>query len=131
MTLASRILTADDLKKEEVTIPEWDNVTVIVRAMTGTQRAQFVKDNDKHGVYVAMLRALMGSVLDPETMKPVFEPAHQDDLTKKNGTTIDQLFLVLAKISGLNPQGVAEAEKNSQPANEDSTSSSPNSSTVQ
>ena len=130
-SIASRILAANDLIEQEITIPEWDNVTVIMRAMTAQQRAEFAR-TQAAGPQKAMASVIIACMLDPESKKPVFEAAHRDELLSKNGQVVESLFMVLADISGMDRAAWSKIEKNSQTAgNGDSTSPSPNSSIVQ
>ena len=72
--LRSRILEANDLDSEVITVPEWDNAVIEIRSMTGRDRAALQKhfkgdDFDMETWYVELVLA---TVYDPDTGKRVF-----------------------------------------------------------
>jgi hypothetical protein len=130
MSLRSKILEVRDLKERTVTVPEWGDATLVVRGMTGAQYDRFITAHTASPVK-AMAEALIGCVIDPETGKPVFEPADRDTLMSKNGSVLVSLTKVLTEVSGVGIAAWADAEKNLPLAGDDSISISPNNSTPQ
>jgi hypothetical protein len=114
--LRDRILSATDIRREQVHVPEWD-VTVEVRGLTGTQRAKLMKSGfDSRGavdferLYPELLIA---SVFDPASGEPVFTEADRDALNTKSGAALERVAQAAMRISGLSPEAQVEAEKNS------------------
>jgi hypothetical protein len=124
MKLRDQILSARTLKEREV---DFLGQRVIVREMTGRERYEMaeamrtgkgIKANGQ-----AMVNALILCLLDPETHKPVFEPADRDALLDMSGVAIDDVITVMTQLSGLSPDAIAVAEKNSPKTESESTSS--------
>ena len=113
--LRDKILAAEDIKSELVTVKEWD-VTLEVRGLSGRQRADYLKEViDSKGkmnfdkMYPALI---IMSVFDPDTKEPVFKAGDLDALAGKSGAALEQLAQVAQRLSGLNPEALGEAEKN-------------------
>lgn len=117
MNLATKILEKNDLKEELIEVEEWC-ASVVLREMTGAQRAEWIAHAKKAGEYIAMVRMFIGCALDPDTRKPIFEPAHQDALMAKSGGVLDRLMRRIAVLSGIALDSQAEAEKNSTSASD-------------
>jgi hypothetical protein len=117
MSLREDILNIVDIKEELVEIPEWKK-TVLVRGLTAEQKATLNGDlmpnpDTKRIDYKRMYGELivMG-VLEPDTKKPVFEPADIQTLLQKNAGVIENLAMCVLAMSGLMPGQQAEALKN-------------------
>lgn len=112
--LRSLILSADDLKYEDVDVPEW-GVKVRIMCMTGEERSVVVQQYDMEDRDMATIQAvtLVKTMRDPSTNEPIF--TEQDDvhrIVKKSGAVLDMLFGVATRVSGITKQEVeAEAEK--------------------
>ena len=108
------ILGHDDLKREELPIPEWGG-SVFVRTLTASERDQFEdrvladKKTTKRDI-----RALLAvaSVCD-EQGKPLFTPADVPQLGRKSAAALDRIFDVAMRLSRIGKQDVEELEKNS------------------
>jgi hypothetical protein len=115
--LRDKILAADDIKEELVTIPEW-GVTVKVRGFTGQQRAEYIVGNmNLAGTGLDPVRGtaslVIAAALDPETDEPVFGPADRDALMSKSGKALDTVGAVALRLSGMMPEAVEAAKKDS------------------
>jgi hypothetical protein len=114
--LRSRILGASDLRKERVSIPEWD-VTLEVRGLTGTQRARLMQngfDGRGQAVFDRLYPELViASTFDPESGEPVFAEGDRDALNAKSGAALERLAQVAMRVSGLTADATEQAEKNS------------------
>ena len=114
MNLRDSILSArGQLKEREV---QFFGQKVIVRELTGMERYQMGDavrtKRDLVAQGQAAVSALIWCVLDPETRKPVFEPADRDTLMSMSGAAVNELISVMNEISGLGPDATPEAEKN-------------------
>lgn len=111
------ILKADDLKTQDVEVPEWGG-SVRVRSLTGAERDKFeatnyeIKDN-KTVMKLENVRARLVSLaaIDGEG-KSLFTPEDVAALGKKNAAALDRLFTVAQELSGLREKDLKEAEKN-------------------
>lgn len=132
MTLTrDAILTADDLKKEEIQVPEWGG-SVFIRCMTGTERDAFeseaytVRGKDVQINRENFRARLLVRVLVDEKGERLFSDKDIASLGAKSGKALDRVFTVAMKISGLSKEDVEDLTKNSSPGEKDaSTSSSP------
>lgn len=115
MNLRDKILNANDIKSEKVTVEEW-GVEVEVRGMTGEARAEIMEQAvDKEGnmnFKKLFPTIIIASTYDPETGAKVFEPADLDMLNSKSGGALDKVSKVAMKLSGLDEEAVKKAEKN-------------------
>lgn len=134
--LRERILAADDLDSEVVDIPEWDNVKLELRVMTGTERAHMVerskhanpdeKGLDPHKFYP---NVLIASCFDPETGARVFTDSDVKALSDKSAAVLERLATRCMELSGLSDAAVKRLGKDSETTPSDaSTSSSPSTS---
>jgi hypothetical protein len=120
MTLLSKtaILTANDLKSEDVEVPEWGGA-VRVRSFTGRERDAFEAsmvrgDGKDRKVDLTNMRArLVGLTVIDETGQRLFTDEEVDLLGAKSGAALDRVFAVAQKLNGLSGADVEELSKNS------------------
>lgn len=113
-----QILNADDLKTEEIFIPEW-NFTVIVKAMTGQERDAFeasiveLKGSTQSYKFENIRAKLVAkTVINPETKEPMFSVGDIEALGKKSAAALDRIFSVSQKLSKITGADVEELAKN-------------------
>lgn len=130
MTLLTKsaILSADDLKTEDVEVPEWGG-TVRVRAFSGRERDAFEAslvrgDGKDRKVDLTNMRArLVALTVVDETGQKLFTHDDVDLLGAKSGAALDRVFAVAQKLNGLSAADVEDLTKNSSGApSADSTS---------
>ena len=120
MTLLSKsaILAADDLKTEDVEVPEWGGI-VRVRAFSGRERdafeASLVRGDDKdRKVDLTNMRArLVALTVIDEFGQKLFTHDDVDLLGAKSGAALDRVFAVAQKLNGLSASDVEDLTKNS------------------
>ena len=120
MTLLSKtaILTANDLKSEDIEVPEWGGA-VRVRSFTGRERDAFEAsmvrgDGKDRKVDLTNMRArLVGLTVIDETGHRLFTDEEVDLLGAKSGAALDRVFAVAQKLNGLSGADVEELTKNS------------------
>jgi len=114
------ILTADDLKREEVDVPEWGG-SVLVREMTGTERDQYERrmvqaKGNKPGINLdglvnmrawVAVRCIIG-----EDGKQLFSEKDVAALGRKSAAALDRVYDVATRLSGLSAEDVEDLEKN-------------------
>lgn len=112
------ILQAPDLPVEEVEVPEWGGV-VRVRALSGAERdaleASIVEQqgsNVRINLHNMRARLVAMSVVD-ENGKRIFSDEDIEALGRKNAQALDRIATVAMRLSGLRPQDLQEAVKNS------------------
>ena len=107
MSLRDTILTADDLGSRIVDIPEW-GVTIELRGMTGEQRMKLWEATQAKTRTHFYADIMIACAFDPESGKPVFDPADRDAIGGKSGAVLDRLTGVINELSGTS---VEEAEE--------------------
>ncbi len=114
MTLRETILQADDIEEAVIQVPEWEDVKITLRSLTGKERVllyEGVTGKQKMYTYADILIA---TARDPETGEPVFDPADREALAEKSGNVLDRLASEVLGLSGLDTDE-AEAEVESDP----------------
>ena len=120
MTLLTKagILAANDLKTEDVDVPEWGGA-VRVRSFTGRERDAFEAamvrgDGKDRKVDLTNMRArLVGLTVIDEAGQRLFTDEEVDLLGAKSGAALDRVFAVAQKLNGLSGADVEELTKNS------------------
>jgi len=120
MSLLSKtaILAANDLKSEDVEVPEWGGA-VRVRSFTGRERDAFEasmvrgEGRDRKVDLTNMRARLVGLTVIDETGQRLFTDEEVDLLGAKSGAALDRVFAVAQKLNGLSGSDVEELSKNS------------------
>ena len=123
-----QILKQDDLKREQVDVPEWGG-SVWVRTLTGTERDQFEGSViERRGKDTAFnyrnLRAKLAvlTIVDEKGTR-LFTDDDVAALGLKSSAALDRVFEIAQRLNGLSRQDVDELAKNSGSVpSEDSTS---------
>ena len=111
------ILAADDLKSEEVDVPEWGG-KVRVRALRGSERdsyeqSLFVGQGEDRKFTLANARAkLMVLCIVDDEGKRMFQDGEADLLGQRNAAVLDRLYDVANRLSGMGRGAVEAAAKN-------------------
>lgn len=119
MGLREQILAAHDEHMEMVSIPEWGNLTVYVRIMTGAERDKFeadtVRTNGKDmklNMINVRARLCVLCACD-EKGKRIFLDADADALGDKSARGLDRIFSVAQRLNKLRKEDVEDLAKNS------------------
>lgn len=117
MLTKETILTADDLPRVKVVVPEWGGLEVYVRTMTGAERdrweietvpaRQKAKD---HTNIRAMIAAL---TLCDEHGNLLFTQDDVEALGRKSAAALDRVVEAASKLNRFTDKDVEELEKNS------------------
>lgn len=120
------ILAANDIKTEEVDVPEWGG-TVLIKAMTGTQRDAFEASivdyssntkNPKMKLDNARAKLLVKTIIG-EDLQPIFTAADIEALGLKSAAAMDRCYSVASRLSKISPDDIEELTKNSPTVQED------------
>jgi hypothetical protein len=111
------ILAAQDLKRIEVSVPEWGG-TVLVRAMTGAERDAWEQSLTVGGkLDVSNVRArLVASCAVDESGALLFSPADAVALGSKSGAALERVAKVAQRLNGLTEEALEDARGNSSAA---------------
>ncbi len=127
------ILNVKDIHTEEVYVKAWD-AWVCVKSLTGKERDQFersivdwkgsgrktkaeMKDNIR-----ARLVAL--TVVDPETLEPLFKAADVAALGEKSAAALDTIYEAAQRLSKISDDDVEELTENFTPTHDEDSISS-------
>jgi len=114
-----QILTQDDLKKEELFIPEWSG-KVLVSEISGDARdelEQFMANESqksKEGQYAHIRAALVAATLVDEKGNRLFTLQDAMEIGRKNGQALDRIFDVANKLNKIYGAEREDLEKNSE-----------------
>jgi len=113
------IMAADDLAYEEMVVPEWNDMKVRVRQLTGSERGFFEGAVTKVGGVgddmsvqmdpTKMRVTLVALTLCDEKGKRIFTDREIDALGTKSSSAIERIYEVSARMSGLTAESVEEA----------------------
>lgn len=104
MSLRDRILSADDIGKETLSVPQW-NLDIEVRTMSAVQRSRMLQtctlpdgNIDLDRLYPMMIIA---TVFDPETGGQAFSPDDISVLQDKSAAAIEFVAQKAMEMSGM------------------------------
>jgi hypothetical protein len=112
-----QILTADDLVKEEVSVPEWGG-SVFVTTMTAKDRDAFesslfeTKGKETKQNLTNMRARLAAMTIVDENGKRVFDINDMDALGQKAAPALNRIFDVAKRLNGIGQEAEAELTKN-------------------
>lgn len=116
--LAEEILNINDERTELVTVPEWNNIKILCKNLSGADRAvlsgMLEVDGKTNKVKTKSTTAdivILGAY-NPDTGDRVFSQSQKAGLLMKNSKPLERLATVIQKLSGLDQDGVDDAEKN-------------------
>ena len=113
------ILSFDDTKREELTIPEWNDCTVYIHRMSARERdafelamvsAQGRKKNGQDHMQNIRARFAVYTVHDAEG-KRIFEDGDVDALGNKSGAALDRIFEVSRRLNKFSSDDIDELKK--------------------
>lgn len=128
--IRDQVRESDDIESEQITVEQWNNVTLEVRSMTGRARARMFKgisnvDSGEVDIEKMYPEIIVNTCYDPETGERVFSEEDVDWLNTKSSGALEKVARVGMRLSGMDRQAETEAGKLSKAEeNGDSTSSS-------
>jgi len=111
------ILAAQDLKREEVAVPEWGG-SVLVRTMTGAERdawEQSLANGGKIDVSNVRARLVAACTID-ESGALLFSAADAQALGAKSGSALERVAKVAQRLNAITEEALEEARGNSSAA---------------
>lgn len=111
------ILTADDLKREIIEVPEWGG-SVCIGEMTGTRRDKYESDlfsmrNDNVELTDLRAKLVAQSIIDPSTGELMFSQGEVKALGQKAFRALDRVYAVAERLNSLTTLDAEEDAKNS------------------
>lgn len=128
MNLRDKILAANDIPSQTVTIPEWD-VELVVKGMSAGDRITLMQnayDQETGQVNMAAVYpdVVVACLMDPDTNEPVFSEQDKSLLMSKSSAAIEQIASIGLQLSGIGQDAQDAAGKGSSPIPNDDSSSS-------
>ncbi len=115
----AEILAQDDLKTEDLQIPEWGGAWVRVRTLQANERDWFeastVQRNGKEittNLQNIRARLCLLCMVD-ENNERIFQPEDEFPLGGKSAAALDRIFSVAQRLNGLRDEDVEDLAKNS------------------
>lgn len=102
--LRSRILAANDIKIEKISIPEWGG-DYYVKIISGTDRDAFEEGYAEQKMKAFRVRFLVLALCD-ENGERIFEDKDVVELGKKSSVVINRVFEDAWKINAFTPEAV-------------------------
>ena len=115
----AEILAQDDLKYEDVEVPEWGGAMVRVRSLNASERDRFEastvqRNGKKVTTNLENIRArLVLLCLVDEKGERLFDEGDTYPLGGKSAAALDRIFTVAQRLNGLRDEDVDELAKNS------------------
>ena len=115
----AEILAQDDLKYEDVEVPEWGGATVRVRSLNASERDRFEastvqRNGKKVTTNLENIRARLCLLcLVDENGERLFQEEDTYPLGGKSAAALDRIFTVAQRLNGLRDEDVDELAKNS------------------
>jgi len=116
MLSKEQILSADDLTREQVNVPEWGG-DVYVYTMSGEERDSFevsIMDSKGKATFLNIRAKLCARTIRDEEGNRYFTDKEIDVLGKKSGQALDKIFDVAKRLNGIGKEEIKELEKNSE-----------------
>lgn len=114
MGMRDLILSADDLKREPLEVPEW-GVTIFVRVMSGSERDRFEAAHLKAPEKDFRARLAVACVCD-EAGAPVFTADDVPALGAKSSAALTRISEVAARLNRMGKEDYDELGKGSGPS---------------
>jgi hypothetical protein len=105
----SRILAANDIKIEKISIPEWGG-DYFVRIISGTDRDSFEESYAEQKMKAFRVRFLVLCLCD-EGGSRIFKDEDAAELGKKSSVVINRVFEAAWKINAFTPEAVENLGK--------------------
>ncbi len=125
MSIRDKIIKADDLGSEIVSIPEW-GVKIEVRAQTVDQQFDLLdrvrRPDGEIDTKLLSIETVLVTAYDPDTGELVFDPADRDMLRKKSSRAFQRLFRAANTAAGLETEDEVVSDLDDAPTVETSTS---------
>lgn len=110
----AEILAQDDLKTEDIQIPEWGNAWVRVRTLNASERDHFeastvVRNGKKMTTNLEHIRARLCLLcLVDENGERLFQEEDMFPLGGKSAAALDRIFTVAQRLNGLRDSDIEE-----------------------
>jgi hypothetical protein len=128
MNLRDKILAADDIPSEVVSIPEWDT-EILMKGMTARDRIHLMQTavdpvTGSINMSIVYPDVVVACSYDPKSGERIFEDSDKDAVMGKASAAIENLAMVGLRLSGIGQAEQDAAGKDSSESPSDDSSSS-------
>ena len=115
MSLRDKIMAAEDIPSESVSVPEW-GVDVLVKGMSAGERIRLMQnafDQNTQQVNMSIVYpdVLVACTFDPKTGEAVFSDEDKSAILAKSSAAVERLANVGLRLSGIGKDEQDEAGK--------------------
>jgi hypothetical protein len=115
--LRDKILAAQDIPSEVVSIPEW-GVDILVRGMSAGDRITLMQNafdqaTQQVNMSIVYPDVVVACAFDPTSTEPIFTPADKDAILAKSSAAVERLANVGLRLSGIGKDEQDAAGKDS------------------
>lgn len=115
-SLRTQVLGIEDLRREPVVVPEWDNTTIYVRSLTARERDAFEAQQlalaEKHRTNENIRARLVVLACVDENGTRVFADSDADALGNKASSALDRLASVALRLNRISSADIEELKGN-------------------
>lgn len=128
MNLRDKILAANDIPTEKISVPEW-KVDLLIKGMTAGERVTLMQNaydakTEQVNLSKVYPDVVVSCACDPETGEHLFSDGDKDALMGKSSAAIEKIAEVGLRLSGIGKDNQDAAGKDSSNTPKDDTSSS-------
>lgn len=116
--MAEQILNLNDERTKIIVVPEWNDMKILCKNLTGADRAIISKmltvDGDTNEIKTDSTTAdlvLLGAY-NPDTGDRIFAQSQRSMLLAKNSKALELIATTIQELSGLSKKSRKDAEKN-------------------
>lgn len=107
-SLRDRILAIEDIPTETITVPQWGNISLQIRGMSGKDRSGLMKSaldsNNELDFSKLYPLLIIATAHDPETGERVFSDSDLNAINEKSGAALELVGKVAARLSGMDKE---------------------------
>lgn len=120
-SLRELILSYDDEVREPLVVPQWGNLKIEIRSMSGAERSRFLTETRKPGSDDADLNKFYPMIVvltayDPETGERIFGDNDMEDLNLKSSGALELVASAALRLNGISAGSVDAAGNASSPS---------------
>ena len=107
-----QIISAEDVKTVDVSVPEWGGVAR-VRNLSALERERFIRDTQKKELDLSQTKiAWVARCLIDDNGNPLFSESEVELLGAKSARALDRVVDAIESINALTAESLDEIEKN-------------------
>lgn len=116
-TLSEQIFAINDMKVEQIVVPEWGDLALELRSMTALEKSQVteraIKDPLTGQIDIGLMYALciIACVFDPTSGEQVFKEGDEIAILSKSSAVVERVAQKIIGQSGMSGKAVEKAQE--------------------